>query len=83
MQALPIRYGDVKVGDHLLTEIFYDRSHPQTTRLFVGGESVRTRGFRVMEVVKLTRVGDDTTLYFSKEGEVTSSDGNQTLKVTL
>ena len=83
MQALPITYGEVRVGDHLLTEIFYSPDNPQTTRFFCGGERVSTRGFRVREVIKLTRVGDDTTLYFSGTGEVTSSDGNQTLRVTL
>ncbi len=83
MQALPITYGAVRVGDHLLMEIFYEKARPQTTRFFVGGERVATRGFRVKEVVKLTRCGDDTTLYFATDGEVMSSDGNEVLRVTL
>ena len=83
MQALPITFGEVKVGDHLLMEIFYSPDHPQTTRFFCGGEQVSTRGFKVREVIKLTRVGDDTTLSFSGTGEVMSSDGNQTLRVSL
>jgi len=83
MQALPITYGEVRVGDHLMMEIFYERALPQTTRFFCGGERVAVRGFRVQEVVKLSRCGDDTTLYFTKGGEVMSSDGNEVLRVTL
>lgn len=84
MKVLPIRFDEIRVGDHLLQEYFsYERAGSEpTTRLFVGGERVACRGFHVVEVVEVALAGDDVIVTTS-DGEVTSSIGNETLKVHL
>ena len=84
MQVLPIRFDEVRVGDHLLQEYhsFQRAGSEPTTRLFVGGERVACRGFHVVEVVEVALAGD-TVIVTSTGGEVTSSVGNQTLRVHL
>ena len=85
MEIHPIRFDEIRVGDHLLREFFsWQRgASATTTRLFVGGERVACHGFHVVEVVEVTRVGDDIIVNDGDEGEVTASLGVQTLKVHL
>ena len=88
MQLLPITYGEIRVGDHVLLELakWEVTDVTPTTRLLIGdaGHRVQTRGFRVVEVLTVLRAGDDTTITTSPHGgEVTSSDGNELLRVYL
>jgi len=84
MQVLPVRFDEVRVGDHLLMEYFswQKDATAASTRLFVGGERVACHGFHVVEVTSVTLTGDDVTVNHGG-GEVTSSVGNQTLRVKL
>jgi len=89
MQVLPVRYDEVREGDALMHEYFSFESAgtSPTTRLYVGGERVACRGFHVVTVVKVENHGDDVVVTYNKAtgvtGEVTSSVGNQTLRVQL
>ena len=85
MKLLPITFGKIRVGDHVLLELakWEVTDVTPTTRLLIGdaGHRVQTRGFRVGEVLTVLRTGDDTTSTVSHGGEVTSSDGNELLRV--
>jgi len=85
MDVLPIRFDEVRVGDHLLMEYFSWQAgaSPRSTRLYVGGERVACHGFHVVEVTAVEIYGDDVVVNYADFGEVTSSIGNQTLRVHL